>query len=159
MNPDKNRLLRLAALEDGCSIAVGGLIAREGTAERRTAEPSHANRLAFAKFVELSRRRLRLTVEALAQKADVGVDDIVNIEEGCDPSPEPRSIFKLAEILKVPQARLMELSGLAEPRDPNLQKAAIKFAAQSEPMEKLSREEAAALEEMVKVLAERSDGR
>jgi transcriptional regulator with XRE-family HTH domain len=158
MNTDKNRLLRLAEQEDGCPLWVGGLFMRAAT-EPRVAEPSPANRLAFAKFVQLSRRRLRMTVEELAQRADVGVDDIVSIEEGCDQPPEPRSIYKLATVLKVPQARLMELSGLAEPRDPSLQKAAIKFAAQSEPMEKLSPAEANALEELIKVLAERTDGR
>lgn len=158
MNTNKDRLLRLAEREDGCPLWVGGLFMRAAP-EPRTAEPSPTNRLAFAKFVQLSRRNLRLTVEALAQRADVGVVDIVSIEEGCDHPPEPRSIYKLASVLKVSQARLMELSGLAEPRDPKLQNAAVKFAAQSEPMEKLSKEEAAALEEMVKVLAERSDGR
>ncbi len=111
----------------------------------------------FAKFIELSRRKLRLTVEQLASRSGIDLEEFLSIEEGCERSPEPRLIYKLAPALGVPPDQLLRLSGLTETADKGLHDAAIRFAAQSEPVDKLTPEEASALKELVRVLAERSD--
>jgi hypothetical protein len=49
----------------------------------------------------------------------------------------------------------MALAGLLRVKDAQFQNAALKFAARSEPVKKLSQEEHSALEEYVKFLCER----
>jgi transcriptional regulator with XRE-family HTH domain len=109
---------------------------------------------ALAKLVELRRRQCRLTVEALASRADVDLEDVMTIERGEGLSPEPRTVHQIAQVLNLPKRRLLELAGLAESRDHRIREATVRFAARSEPIEELSPEELEALEEYVKVLAE-----
>ena len=49
----------------------------------------------------------------------------------------------------------MALAGLLKVKDAQFQQQAVRFAARSEPVEKLSKEEHRALEEYVKFLCER----
>jgi hypothetical protein len=51
----------------------------------------------------------------------------------------------------------MELAGLAIPREPELGRAALRFAARSEPTTELTKEEREAYEEFAKALAESND--
>lgn len=159
-NLDREWLLAKANEEDNCIISVGGLVCRVAAAEASVSEdiPESARRVAFARIVELSRRKLRLSVEQLAECADVDISQIVEIEEGASNSPEPRTVFKLSQTLKVPQNQLMVLSGLAHPRDQRLTDATIRFAARSESVAALSPEEEEALQEYVKVVVESSYG-
>jgi transcriptional regulator with XRE-family HTH domain len=116
--------------------------------------PEPARRLAFARLIELSRRKQRLTVEQLAERADVDVSQLIEIEEGECVSAEPRTVYKLSQVFNFPQDRLMVMSGLARPRDRHLTEATIRFAARSEPVNVLSAEEEEALHEYMKVLIE-----
>jgi transcriptional regulator with XRE-family HTH domain len=156
MNDDFNWLLARANEEDNCIISVGGLVCRLKAEsiqqEKETPEPTR--RIAFARVIELSRRKLRLTIEQLAEKADVDISQLIEIEEGECVVAEPRTIFKLAKIFNFPMDRLMELSGIAQTRDRHLTEATVRFAARSEPVNALSKEEEEALQEYVKVLVE-----
>jgi transcriptional regulator with XRE-family HTH domain len=156
MNNDPNWLLAKANEEDNRIISVGGLVCRLRAEARQQEQetPEPTRRVAFARFIELSRRKLRLTVEQLAEKADVDVSQLIEIEEGECVSAEPRTVFKLAQVFNFPQHRLMELSGLAKTRDRHLTEATVRFAARSEPVNALSAEEEEALQEYVKVLVE-----
>ena len=160
MNEDRDWLLTKANEEDNCVISVGGLACRVVAEAKAHAEeiPETTRRVAFARFVKLSRRKLRLTVEQLAEQADVDVSQLVEIEVGeCD-APEPRTVYNLSQALNYPQDRLMVMSGLARPRDRRLAEATVRFAARSEPVNVLSPEEEEALLEYVKVVVESSDG-
>ncbi len=64
-------------------------------------------------------------------------------------------MHKIAAFLKVPEQKLMALAGLLQVKDTQFQNAALKFAARSAPVEKLSKEEHSDLEEIVKFLCER----
>ena len=153
---DDKWLTKKAAEEDGQCVSVGGIVSELAEMRVPQEESRTAQKLAFARLIELSRRGLRFSVEELAGKADVDVSELVGIEEGkCD--PEPRTIFKLAAVLRVPQEKLLELSGLTKARDRRLNDAAIRFAARSERMDELSTEEETALREFVKILAESSE--
>jgi hypothetical protein len=83
MNNDINWLLAKAEQEDNCIISVGGLVCRLRAEENKLVQetPEPTRRVAFARFVELSRRKLRLTVEQLAEKADVDTTQLIEIEE------------------------------------------------------------------------------
>jgi transcriptional regulator with XRE-family HTH domain len=110
--------------------------------------------LAFAKLVELRRRQCRLSAEDLAVRADVNLEAIVSIERGEGSIPEPRTVHQIAQVLKLPERRLLQLAGLVEAKDSRFREATVRFAARSEPIEDLRPEELEALEEYVKVLAE-----
>ena len=65
MNEDRGWLLTKANEEDNCIISVGGLacrvVAEANASEEEISEATR--RVAFARFVELSRRKLRMTVD------------------------------------------------------------------------------------------------
>jgi hypothetical protein len=98
-----------------------------------------------------------LSIEKLAELADVDMADIVCIEDDLHYVPEPRTVYRLAEIFSVPQQRLMQLAGLAVTADKTFREQAVRFAARSESTQKLSAEERAALEAFVSVLSKQGD--
>ena len=67
--------------------------------------------------------------------------------------PEPRTVYRLAQTFSVSQQRLMQLAGLSAANDSGLSQEAVKFAARSESIQKLSREENAALDAFIAVLS------
>jgi transcriptional regulator with XRE-family HTH domain len=152
--PNSDWLRRMADEEDRCvSVAVGGLAQELGMFEPAIGEVPHV----FGRLIKLARRERGLTVEALANAANVELSEIVAIETEHDVVPKPRTVFQLAQVLKLPAPTLTELAGLAQPRKA-LSEAAVRFAARSEPTTKLTEDEKEAFEEFVKVLAEASDG-
>jgi hypothetical protein len=122
--------------------------------EGRFAEKAGTGRLALAKLVELRRRQCRLSVEGLATQAEVNLEEVVSLEQGEGAGPSPRTVQRVAAVLKLPERPLLELAGLVEGKDHRLREAAVRFAARSEPVEDLRPEEREALKEYVKVLAE-----
>ena len=111
-------------------------------------------RLAFGRFVELMRRNLKLSVEQLSAKADVDLAELVSIENGISSVPEPVTVYQLATFFRVPEKRLMQLAGLAQPKDAKFLHEAVRFAARSEPVEKLTADQHEALEHLIAVLNE-----
>ena len=151
--PSREWLAIMADAEEGVqSFSVGGLATELGDAVPQLREP----RSAFTRFVDLARRQRKLTIEALADAADLDLGELVAILES-HAVPSTRAVYKLATVLGVSVRKLLELSGLAEVRDPALAEAAVRFAARSEPTVALTREERAALDEFVKVLVERTE--
>ena len=145
-------LLRMAEAEGNGIISVGGLASRIEDELPATAAPS-TERTALAQLIEWQRRKLRLTLEQLAAKANVDVEDVLAVERG-EGSDEPRTIHQLAQALKLPSGKLMLLAGLVRRRDSHLEKATVRFAARSASMDALSKEQSEALEEFVKTLAD-----
>jgi hypothetical protein len=60
-----------------------------------------------------------------------------------------------AQFLKVSHVKLLTLAGLAEARDSGFNDAAVRFAAKSEPIRKLTREEQEAFDEFARFLSAR----
>ena len=114
-------------------------------------------RIAFGRFVELMRRRKSLTLEQLAERAGLDVGELVSIEDDVRYTPEPRTVYQLARAFNVPQQRLLQLAGLSVGGDAHLRHEAVRFAARSDSVQRLSKEERAALEDFVAVLS-RQDG-
>lgn len=113
------------------------------------------SRIAFGRFVHLNRRKLKLSLEAMAETADIEIAELMNIEHDASYEPEPRTIYQLANAFRVDQKKLMELSGLAKPKNTSYIEEAVRYAARSESLEDLSEQELAALEAMVSVLSEK----
>jgi len=110
------------------------------------------SRLALGRFVELKRRQERLTIEALAMKADVEISELLQIEHGRLLKPEVRTLYKIATVFGVDHKKLMGLSGLTRSKDMSFVEDAVKYAARSESLEDLSEEEQAALDGLIAVL-------
>lgn len=111
--------------------------------------------LAFGSLIRLSRRREGLSVEGLAEKARIDLAELLAIEQEHGYIPKPRTVHQLAVFLKLPEQKLMKLSGATITRDQQLQKAAVRFAAKSNSdLTKLSRQEEELLNDFVKYLSE-----
>lgn len=152
--PNQNWLLQMADIEDTCiSVAVGGMAEELGMLQGDTSESPRV----FGRLIEFARRSRRLSVERLADIADIELSEIVAIERGEDVTPQPRTVYQLGHVFELPSGMLLEVAGLAKPRDV-VNKAALKFAAHCEPTSQLSEAEWIAFEEFIKVLVESSDG-
>jgi HTH-type transcriptional regulator, competence development regulator len=109
---------------------------------------------AFGKLINLCRRSKGLSVEQLAERARVDLSELINIEHDLRYRPEPRTVYQLSGVLDLPNEKLLQQSGNMVIRDMRFEQSAVKFAARSESVNKLSREEHRALEEFVKYLSE-----
>lgn len=149
---------RKAKLEGDLEIAAG-VLARDPSQQEveseLTSETVLGTRIAFATLVEYMRRRNGLTVEKLAERANVDVGEIRSIERDAHFRPEPRTVYQLASTFKLPNKALLQLSGNAAARDSAVYEHAMRFAARSgESVQNLSRDERRALEEFIARLAE-----
>lgn len=152
--------LRLAREEDNCSILAGNLQGIFQKKESPAVEPAvPVTKFAFGALINLQRRNRQWTIEQLAEKAEIDLNEAVSIEEDPAYRPEPRAVFQLAKVLALPIKKLLVLSGNAELASPRLETAAVRFAARSRAVEKLSEAEAAALNEFVAALVEEDDER
>lgn len=165
MRLERNKEWWMARARREDDVVIGaGLGAPAARPEQIRSEQIHAGapvvvaeetRIAFGKFVKLMRRRLGFSVEKLADEADLDVSEVLVIEDDVHYLPEPRTVYKLAQLFEVPQQRLMQLAGLTAPSDTKFLSQAARFAARSESLHKLTRAESSALEAFVLVLSER----
>ena len=144
-----------AAEEDGAFIAAGHIGFSAMANAAATSTDTLAARVSFSRFVELARLKLRLSKEQFAVKARIPLQELVCIEEDDVFTPTPRTVHYLAQFLKVSHPKLLSLAGLAQTKDAGFNNAALKFAAKSEPIRQLSKEEQEAFDEFVKVLSDR----
>lgn len=153
---------RRAEEENSCMISAIGLDVFEAEKEgegNAQEESSNVTRLAFGTLVSFRRRALKMSLEDLAEKARVELEELFRIEEDATYVPEPRTVHKLGQQLKLPVPQLLVLSGNATSKNDELNNAALKFAARSRAVEKLNREQTEALNEFVKVLVAEAVGK
>ncbi len=151
--PNREWLQKMAGAEDECGIVTAGGLADE--VEKLNLKKVEGPRV-FGRLIEFARRKQGLSPENLANKADIDLGEMVAIENNESENIEPRTVYQLAHVLGLSPNKLIELAGLAESRDEQLNDAALRFAARSEPTTNLTEEEREAFEEFVKVLAESS---
>lgn len=165
---DRDALLQRAfEADDGC-VSVGGLAHELGMLEMppvptipgasKAEHEFNALRVALSRYVELSRRKLKLSVEAFAGKAGLELDEVLQAEDEDAPAPEPRVILSIAAFLRADANKLMELAGHTQRRDASLGREAVKFAAWSQGSKPLSRDEERILRAFTEVIVESSNG-
>jgi hypothetical protein len=144
--------------ENGCMVSAIGLaplFTKRKQPGQHTVEPVREPvRLAFSTLISYRRRALRWSIETLAERARVELDELVQIEADPDYVPDARTVHQLANQLELPIPQLLVLSGNATSANAELTEAAVRFAARSRAVEKLNREQNDALKEFVKVLLE-----
>lgn len=121
------------------------------TAEMSLTTP-YSQRKAFAKFVELSRRKKQMSQLELAEKINIDIDEIIEIEDESAVSVEPSTVYALAQEFDVPTKSLMVLAGLSKREDKKIKEASIRFAANSGSKAPLQPEEDCLLETFVHAL-------
>jgi len=162
MNLTREWLTKRAALDEKQDVSAGTInlnklrasSATEAESVRATAE-MEISIFAFGILINLWRRKKGLRIDELAEKARIDVAELLEIERNPHYTPEPRTVFQLAKTFGLPQEKMLELSGNLMVRDSSLGQEAVRFAARSESVEKLSKDEQRALEEFVKFLSEK----
>ena len=154
----KDWCVRMAELEVDEEIGVG-LIAVDPVFDGESAHLAQSEKpmVAFGRCVSLLRRDRGLSVEKLADAANVDVAELLSIEEDARCRPEMRTVHQLANFFKLPKATLLQVAGLTLPKDDRIIEESVRFAARSESVEALTREERAALEMFVEVLSGAKD--
>jgi transcriptional regulator with XRE-family HTH domain len=109
----------------------------------------------FAMFVWLARRNKRLSVEQLAEKLAVEAEEVRTIESDPAYLARPRTIARIAAFFELPPTEVMKLAGAAVSNDASFAPA-MKFAAHSEDMSALTKEEHALLRDFIRFLREKA---
>jgi DNA-binding XRE family transcriptional regulator len=143
-----------AAEEDGAFVSAGCIMMPADPLPAPTSD-ALAARLSLSRFVQLGRLKLRLTKEQFATKAQIPLKELVCIEDDDQYTPTLRTVHMLAQFLKVSHVKLLTLAGLAQAKDAQFNDAAVRFAAMSEPIRQLTREEQEAFDEFAKFLSAR----
>ena len=111
--------------------------------------------VAFGLLIRFSRRAKRLGIEQLADKLSVEVDELQRLERDPEFRARPRTISKLATFFDLPPSELMKLAGAAVSNDESFNTYALKFAAHSDDMAALTREEQDMLNSFVRYLRDK----
>lgn len=109
--------------------------------------------LAFGALISLLRRDAKLSAEELAVEARVEISEILEIERDVTYSPRVRTVHELASFFRLPIRAFLKLSGVTHVHSSEFREEAIRFAAKSETMSSLTRNERRALSEFVKYLS------
>jgi transcriptional regulator with XRE-family HTH domain len=162
MNLSEEWLTKRAKLEENADISAGlfniGVLKANQSKEHEAsaAQVQDDNPLpVFGRLINLWRRKKKLRIDELADKARIDLAELIAIEQDIHYTPEPRTVYQLAKILGLSGDRMLQLSGNTVVRDQTLGEEAIRFAARSESVEKLNKDEQRALEEFVKFLSEK----
>lgn len=109
--------LARAALDETSTPGAGPLSRPSPCAGRNLLAPRRRNPSGLRPFVNMARRQRGWSIEKLADDAHIEVGELMSIEQDGGHEPELRTIWRLSEVFDVSQARLMELAGLASPKD------------------------------------------
>lgn len=112
--------------------------------------------MAFGVLVRQLRRQRQWSIDELSERARVDAQDLRLIEHDPNNKPRPRVVHQLSGVFGMPERALMKLSGATVTRDEAFEEEAMRFAAKSDDMSKLSKEEQRALSDYVKYLVERA---
>lgn len=163
MKLEKSKEWWLAQARREAGEVVGaGVLALDPTPAEQSATVSEGagdTRIAFGRFVNLWRRRLGYSVEKMADVADLEASELLRIEDDVHFVPELRTVYKLSQTFDVSHQRLLQLAGLSAANDDGFKREAVRFAARSESIEKLTPEESSALEAFVLFLSGRDSKR
>ncbi len=151
-------LKRRAELDEKAEVSAGLLnidsLVQEANALRQTPGEQLILGEAFGKLVQFMRGVRRLSLDELARSADVEPGELAKIENTNDYRPEPRTVYQLAKVLRLPERKMLELSGNMVVRDSEFTYQAERFAANAKHIDRLSSDQKDALMAFVRYLAQ-----
>lgn len=107
-------------------------------------------------LIQMLRKRDNISIDFLAEKAQIDVYELKNIEENVSFQPTPRTIYQLAQYFQLPPKSLVILSGAIRVKS-SIQIEALRFAASSNNISSLTSEEKELLNRFVKFLSKHTD--
>ena len=107
-------------------------------------------------LIQMLRRNKRLSIEELATQARVDASELQGLERDPTFDPNPRTIFQLERYFNLRERSLVILSG-AVSVDDDVREEAVRFAASSENIHGLTKEERTLLNRFVKFLSTHTD--
>ena len=111
--------------------------------------------LGLGTMLRLLMRREGLSEDELAERAEVGVDELRRIQLDPKHEPSPRTIYRLERFFDLPSRSVAILAGVVKvEEESSFKEEVLEFAAQSVSMRKLTREERRHLSHFVKFLAQ-----
>ena len=143
-----DQLFKQRAMEEN-----NGMISVGGLTIRLTQEESRPEAI-LGTLISFQRRALQLSLETLATKASIGLEELLRMEDDPTYKADPATIRRLSEVLRLPASQLLVLSGNVSASNEKVHKAAVQFAARVHEAEKLTPEQAKALYDFVQALME-----
>jgi transcriptional regulator with XRE-family HTH domain len=116
--------------------------------EEQTVRLKHA----FGVLIRNLRLTKELTLESLAESATIDKDELRLIENDPHYETRPRTVFQLASFFEMKPQQMMKISGASQILDDELEEETLKFAAKSDGVSSLNKEEQQILNEYVKFL-------
>src|SRR5437588_2796365 len=151
LNLPKDWFIQAAKLEGDCEIGAGSPLTAIQPGVPTISVLKH---LTFGKLVLLLRRKLGLSIEQLATRAETTAVELRAIEDNAYHEPEPSTVYGLAAVFGLSPAKMMQAAGLAVSKQFSLNEDAVRFATDAKPTGPLSPEEQHALEAYVATLLE-----
>jgi len=106
----------------------------------------------FGIFIRNLRCQKKLTIHQLSKKVEVDEEEISSIENDPSYQSRPRTVHQLAKYFNIDKQHMMKLSGVTQLHDEALEGEALKFAAKSNGVSSLNKEQQRALNDFVKYL-------
>src|SRR5437879_6526097 len=108
-------LQKRAALDDKAEVSTGALsldhLIKDANALRQTPYEQERLASAFGWLIRSRRLEMRFSIDRLSQKAEIDATELQEIEDNIHYTPEPRTVYQLAKMLKLPERKLMQLCG------------------------------------------------
>lgn len=136
--------------------ACGKAAADRAIAETTGAASVEDLRRGLGALIQMLRRSKKLSIDELAQHARIAASELRCIERDPTFGPSPRTIFQLEQYFDLDERSLVILSG-AMHVDNNVREEAVRFAASSEDIHELTKEERKLLNHFVKFLSKHTD--
>ena len=154
-------LRRKIASDPNDEPTAGGLsLAVQGAEAEKVAVIGERNvvqmRIALGTFVRQLRLKEGLSIAQLCERAQISEDELRQVEHNPNYTARPRLIFQLSEHFKVPLAKLSQMSGNTHAVSRVLYNEAVKYAARSDDVSTLTKDERQALDAFVALLNERA---
>lgn len=107
----------------------------------------------FATLLRMLRLERRYSYKVLAEKIQVKEEELILLEKQVGFVAHPRTLSKLASFYKIDSGKFLQMSGAFREIDARLDDEVVKFAAESESFDKLTKEEKRLLNRLIKFIS------
>lgn len=107
----------------------------------------------FSTLLKMLRLKNKLSVNDLASKLDLDIDEVLLLERQVGYKASPRTLVTLANFYNIPTKVFLQLIGALKVKNDIIEEEMIQFAAKSEAFEKLNNDEKKLLNRVVKIIS------
>lgn len=108
----------------------------------------------FSTLLRMLRLEAGLSFEKLSKKINANIQELILLEKQVGYKASPRTLVALSELYKIPSKSFLKIGGALKNTDQKLDDEVIRFAAESESFDRLTKEEKILLQKIIKTLAE-----